>query len=64
MIQAAAIGAAIGTVTLLALMDSWITWPLGGFAATALYLAVASIEPALRAAGRTGSRSQRVGPAS
>lgn len=51
-------------MTLLALMDSWITWPLGGFAATALYLAVASIEPALRAASRTGSGSQRVGPAS
>ena len=63
-IQIVAIGSAIGAVTLLALMDSWITWPLGGFAATALYLAVASIEPALRAAGRTGSRSQRVGPAS
>ena len=30
-------------------LDAWITWPLGGFAATAVYLAVTSFEPALLA---------------
>lgn len=49
-IQVAAIGAALGAATLIGLIDSGVAWPLGGFAATALYLAVIALEPALRAA--------------
>ena len=53
-IQVAAIGSAVGVATLVGLLDSWIAWPLGGFTATTLYLTVASLEPALRAAPETG----------
>ena len=49
-IQIAAIGAAVGAATLIGLIDSAVAWPLAGFAATALYLAAVSLEPALRAA--------------
>jgi hypothetical protein len=41
------IGAAIGAVTLLAKLSSWIAWPLGGFAGIGLYLGLASVEYAL-----------------
>jgi hypothetical protein len=50
LIQIIAIGAAIGSATLIGLVASTVAWPLGGFAATALYLAVVALEPALRCA--------------
>jgi hypothetical protein len=50
LIQIAAIGAAVGAATLIGRIDSSVAWPLVGFSATTLYLAVVSLEPALRAA--------------
>jgi hypothetical protein len=41
------IGAAVGIVTLLARIDSWIAWPLGGLAGIGLYLGLAGLEFAL-----------------
>ena len=41
------IGAAVGVVTLVARIDSWIAWPLGGFAGIGLYLGLAGLEFAL-----------------
>lgn len=41
------IGAAVGAVTLIAKIDSWVAWPLGGFAGIGLYLALAGVEFAL-----------------
>ena len=39
-----AVGAALGVVTLVAEIPSWIAWPLGSFAATTLYIAVAGLQ--------------------
>jgi hypothetical protein len=39
-----AVGAALGAAALIAMIHSGIAWPLGAFAATATYLALASIE--------------------
>lgn len=39
-----AVGGAVGAVALLAEIDSWAAWPLSAFAATALYLLLASLE--------------------
>jgi hypothetical protein len=41
------IGAAVGAVSLVAEIDSWIAWPLGGFAGIGLYLGLAGVEFAL-----------------
>ena len=49
LIQVAALGAAVGSATLIGRIHSSLAWPLVGFSATALYLAVVSLEPALRA---------------
>ena len=47
-IQAGAIGAAVGAAALVGLIPSTVAWPLGGFAATAVYLCGLSVESALR----------------
>jgi hypothetical protein len=39
-----AVGGAVGAVALLAELHSWEAWPLSAFAATALYLLLASLE--------------------
>lgn len=39
-----AVGAAVGSVALIAQMSSWIAWPLAMFAATAIYLTGASVQ--------------------
>jgi hypothetical protein len=39
-----AVGGAVGAVALLAQIHSWEAWPLSAFAATALYLLMASLE--------------------
>ena len=44
MTQFLAVGAALGTATLVALLHSAVTWPLAAFAATAIYLGVATFE--------------------
>jgi hypothetical protein len=36
-IHVATIAAAVGAVALIALIDAWVVWPLGGFAATLVY---------------------------
>lgn len=41
------IGAAVGVVALVARIDSWVAWPLGGFAGIGLYLTLAGVEYAL-----------------
>lgn len=41
------IGAAVGAVTLIGKISSWIAWPLGGFAGIGLYLGLAGVEFAL-----------------
>jgi hypothetical protein len=48
LIQIIAIGAAVGSATLIGRVASAVVWPFGGYAATALYLAVVALEPALR----------------
>lgn len=42
-IHVATIAATVGSVALIALIGSWIMWPLGGFSATALYLGGTSV---------------------
>jgi hypothetical protein len=44
MIQVVAVGAALGSATLAALIHGGIAWPLGGFVATATYLSLATLE--------------------
>jgi hypothetical protein len=44
MIHFLAIGAALGAVALVALIQSAVAWPLGAFVATATYLAGATVE--------------------
>lgn len=41
------IGAAVGAVTLIGRISSWVAWPLGGFAGIGLYLGLAGFELAL-----------------
>jgi len=48
-----AVAGAVGAVALLAEIDGWEAWPLGSFAATTLYILLASVELALV----TGRRS-------
>jgi hypothetical protein len=38
------IGVAVGAVTLVAQIQSWAAWPLGGFAGIGLYLALVGVE--------------------
>lgn len=47
-LQLAAIGGALGAAALLGLVSSAVAWPLGGFAATLVYLGVAAVELANR----------------
>lgn len=42
-----AIGGAVGAVALVAKIESWVAWPLGGLVGIALYLALAGVEYAL-----------------
>ena len=42
-----AVGVAVGAVALLAMIPSWVAWPVGSFAATILYLLGASAQLAL-----------------
>ncbi len=44
MIHFFAVGTALGGATLVALIHSGVAWPLGAFIATALYLALATLE--------------------
>ena len=43
----AAIGAAVGTATLVGLLDTWGAWPLAGFGATLAYLCTSALDLAL-----------------
>lgn len=45
-IHLGAIGSALGAAALVALISSGVAWPLGGFAATAVYLGVSAVEMA------------------
>jgi hypothetical protein len=47
-----AVGGAVGSVALIAELHGWEAWPLGSFAATAIYLAGASLQLALVTARR------------
>jgi hypothetical protein len=53
----AAAGAAVGAAALLAQIDNWAAWPLGSFAATAIYILGASAQLAAVTARR--DRTQR-----
>jgi hypothetical protein len=44
MLHLVSIGVAVGAVTLLAKIDSWVAWPLGGFAGIGLYLGLVGLE--------------------
>jgi hypothetical protein len=48
-----AVGLAVGTVALVAMIPSWVAWPLGSFLGTTIYLVVAGLELGL-IAGRNG----------
>jgi hypothetical protein len=50
-----ATGGAVGVVALIAEIRSWEAWPLSAFAATALYLLMASLQLAVVAIRRKGS---------
>jgi len=56
LIQVIAVGLALGAAALVALIHSFAVWPLGGFAATLIYLAVAAFE--LAVATRAPARDQ------
>lgn len=43
-LHVAAVGLAVGAAALAGLIDGWTAWLVGGFAATAVYLAVAAAE--------------------
>jgi hypothetical protein len=51
MIHFVAVGGALGSATLVALIHSGVAWPFGAFVATATYLALATLELAV-AVGR------------
>jgi hypothetical protein len=42
--------AAVGAVALLALIGTWLVWPLGAFTATVVYMGGTSVAMAIRAA--------------
>jgi hypothetical protein len=44
MLHILSIGGALGAVTLIAEIDSWIAWPAGGFAGVGLYLMLVGLE--------------------
>ncbi|MGI9184006.1 MAG: hypothetical protein ACR2GZ_03435 [Solirubrobacteraceae bacterium] len=44
LIQILAVGLALGAAALVALLHSFAVWPLGGYAATVIYLAVVAME--------------------
>ena len=44
-----AVGTAVGAAALIAMIPSWVAWPLGSFGATALYLITASVQLAFAA---------------
>ena len=54
MLHALSIGVALGAVSLIANVESWVAWPLGGFAGIGAYLAVVGIEYSLVAGARPG----------
>jgi hypothetical protein len=58
MMQFVAVGAALGSATLIALIHSGVAWPLGAFVATATYLSLATLELTLANGNRAhpGSR--------
>ncbi len=62
-VQALAVGLALGAAGLVSLLNGTVVWPLGSFAATLVFLAVAGIELALSHAlterGEAERRSQR-----
>jgi hypothetical protein len=47
MLHAVSAGGAVGAVALIGLIGSWVPWPLGGFAATAVFMLLASLDLAL-----------------
>ena len=47
MLHAVSAGGAVGAVALVGLIGSWVAWPLGGFAATAVFMLLASLDLAL-----------------
>jgi hypothetical protein len=51
MVHFLAVGAALGAVTLVALIHSGVAWPLGAFVATGTYLALATLELTLAEPG-------------
>jgi spore maturation protein SpmB len=53
-----AVGSAVGSVALIAEVHGWEAWPLGSFAATTLYITLASVQLALVTA-RRGSAARR-----
>lgn len=55
-----AAGASVGVVCLVGRIASWVSWPLGSFLATALYLTIATAQLALSAVNED-RRSRRQG---
>ena len=47
MLHAVSAGGAVGAVALVGLIGSWVAWPLGGFAATAVFMLLASLDLAV-----------------
>ena len=47
MLHAVAVGVALGAVTLIGQVESWVAWPLAGFAGIGLYLTLVGAEHAL-----------------
>ena len=49
-----AVGVAVGTAALLAMVPCWVAWPLVAFGATAVYILAASIQLALAETSERG----------
>ena len=54
-----AIGAALGSVTLVAMIHGWVAWPLGGLCGIAVYLLLVGVEYTLAARPRSMAADQR-----
>jgi hypothetical protein len=58
MLDWAAVGAAVGSVALLAQIHSGVAWPLGAFSATVIFLVVSAIQLAVSAVGHRPGRDR------
>jgi hypothetical protein len=59
MLHPLAIGAALGSVTLVAMIQGWVAWPLGGLCGIAVYLLLVGVEYAFAGHAASAPDEQR-----